>query len=131
MRIAFPVTEDRGMESPVYGHFGSAPLFMVLDSANGGLESIGNSDAHHAHGQCQPIQALGGTSVDLVVVGGIGGGALVKLPGFGNKGVQGRGRQCDGKPGIVEVRQTARIRGEYDLCRTPGAAWVAITEEEK
>ena len=85
MKIAFPVTEDRGMESPVYGHFGSAPLFMVLDSANDALESIGNSDAHHTHGQCQPIKALGGTSVDLVVVGGIGGGALLKLQGLGIK----------------------------------------------
>ncbi|RPH86099.1 MAG: diguanylate cyclase, partial [Desulfobacteraceae bacterium] len=57
----------------------------VLDSANGALESIGNSDAHHAHGQCQPIQALGGTPVDLVVVGGIGGGALMKLQSLGIK----------------------------------------------
>ena len=85
MKIAFPVTEDRGLESPVYGHFGSAPLFLVLDSGNGAFESIGNSDAHHAHGQCQPIQALGGTSVDQVVVGGIGGGALMKLQGLGIK----------------------------------------------
>ncbi|HSO72584.1 MAG TPA: NifB/NifX family molybdenum-iron cluster-binding protein [Thermodesulfobacteriota bacterium] len=85
MRIAFPVTEDRGMDSPVYGHFGSAPLFIVLDSTNGALESLGNTDAHHTHGQCQPIKALGGTPVDQVVVGGIGGGALMKLQGLGIK----------------------------------------------
>jgi predicted Fe-Mo cluster-binding NifX family protein len=83
MKIAFPVQEDRGLESPVYGHFGSAPKFMVLDEATGALEAIGNNDAHHEHGQCQPIQALGGTTVDLVVVGGIGGGALMKLQGLG------------------------------------------------
>ena len=83
MRIAFPVTEDRGLDSPVYGHFGSAPLFMVLDSANGAFQSIGNTDAHHVHGQCQPIKALGDTPVDLVVVGGIGAGALMKLQGLG------------------------------------------------
>jgi len=83
MRIAFPVMEDRGLDSPVYSHFGSAPLLMVLDSANGAFQSIGNTDAHHVHGQCQPIKALGGTSVDLVVVGGIGAGALMKLQGLG------------------------------------------------
>jgi predicted Fe-Mo cluster-binding NifX family protein len=83
MKIAFPVQEDRGLESPVFGHFGSAPHFVVLDDATGALEAIGNNDAHHAHGQCQPIKALGGTTVDLVVVGGIGGGALMKLQGLG------------------------------------------------
>jgi predicted Fe-Mo cluster-binding NifX family protein len=83
MRIAFPVTENLGLESQVYGHFGSAPFFMVLDSASGSLETLGNDDAHHVHGQCQPIKALGGTQVDLVVVGGIGAGALTKLQGQG------------------------------------------------
>jgi predicted Fe-Mo cluster-binding NifX family protein len=85
MKIAFPVQEDRGLESPVYGHFGSAPFFMVLDSTDASLQAIGNTDAHHSHGQCQPIQALGGTPVDLVVVGGIGAGALMKLQSMGIK----------------------------------------------
>ncbi|MBI4765948.1 MAG: NifB/NifX family molybdenum-iron cluster-binding protein [Deltaproteobacteria bacterium] len=79
MRIAFPVMEDQGLESTVYGHFGSAPHFMVLDIGSGALEAIKNSDAHHEHGQCQPIKALGQTTVDMVVVGGIGAGALMKL----------------------------------------------------
>jgi predicted Fe-Mo cluster-binding NifX family protein len=83
MRIAFPVTEDQGLNSPVYGHFGSAPQFVVLDSGSGGFEAIRNTDAHHEHGQCQPIKALGGTNVDLVVVGGIGAGALMKLQSQG------------------------------------------------
>jgi predicted Fe-Mo cluster-binding NifX family protein len=83
MKIAFPVTEDQGLDSPVYGHFGSAPTFVVFDMGNGGLEAINNTDAHHQHGQCQPIKALGGTAVDLVVVGGIGAGALMKLQSQG------------------------------------------------
>ncbi len=83
MKIAFPVEENIGLESPVYGHFGSAPLFVVLDSTSGDFQALGNTDAHHIHGQCQPIKALGGTPVDLVVVGGIGAGALIKLQGLG------------------------------------------------
>lgn len=83
MKIAFPVIEDRGLESPVYSHFGSAPLFMVLDSATDAFEALSNTDAHHTHGQCQPLKALGGTAVDMVVVGGIGAGALMKMQGQG------------------------------------------------
>lgn len=83
MRIAFPVKEDQGLESPVYSHFGSAPHFVVLDNDSGTFEAIKNSDAHHEHGQCQPIRALGGTAVEMVVVGGIGAGALMKLQNQG------------------------------------------------
>jgi predicted Fe-Mo cluster-binding NifX family protein len=83
MKIAFPVQVDQGLDSQVYGHFGSAPSFVILDSASGQLETVGNSDAHHAHGQCQPMKALAGNAVDAVVVGGIGGGALMRLQAQG------------------------------------------------
>jgi predicted Fe-Mo cluster-binding NifX family protein len=79
MNIAFPVQADQGLDSTIFGHFGSAPLFIILNSEDNTLERIGNNDAHHLHGQCQPIKALGGSPVDMVVVGGIGAGALMKL----------------------------------------------------
>jgi len=83
MKIAFPVQVDEGLESQVYGHFGSAPSFVILDSASGEYQTINNTDAHHAHGQCQPMKALAGNPVDAVVVGGIGGGALMSLQSQG------------------------------------------------
>jgi predicted Fe-Mo cluster-binding NifX family protein len=79
MKIAFPTNEDKGLQSPVYGHFGSAPFFIVVDAESEELTVLGNQDLSHTHGNCQPLQALGGTAVDAVVVGGIGGGALRKL----------------------------------------------------
>lgn len=83
MKIAFPVQADQGLNSTIFGHFGSAPLFIILNNQDETLESIGNNDAHHVHGQCQPIKALGGSRVDMVVVGGIGAGALMKLQSQG------------------------------------------------
>jgi predicted Fe-Mo cluster-binding NifX family protein len=79
MKIAFPTQSDQGMDSTVFGHFGSAPCFVLVDDASGAIESISNVDRQHIHGQCQPLAALGGKTVDAVVVGGIGGGALMKL----------------------------------------------------
>jgi len=79
MKIAFPTQFDHGLESPVFGHFGSAAYFLVVDDASGAVETIVNADRDHFHGQCQPLAALGGKKVDAVVVGGIGGGALQKL----------------------------------------------------
>ncbi len=79
MRICFPVQHDEGFESQVYNHFGSAPMFVVVDTETNVAGIIKNQDRHHVHGACNPIQALDNQKVDAVVVGGIGAGALGKL----------------------------------------------------
>jgi predicted Fe-Mo cluster-binding NifX family protein len=83
MKVAFPVQQDQGLESSVHGHFGSAPGFVVVESETGSFETLTNNDMHHSHGQCQPMKALSGNTVDAVVVGGIGAGALRKLQADG------------------------------------------------
>ncbi len=92
MRICFPTETLQGMNSMVYGHFGSAPGFVIVDTGKGSVEEISNGDQHHAHGMCQPLKALGGREVDAIVVGGLGLGALMKLQAQGisvYRGVQG------------------------------------------
>ncbi len=79
MKLCFPVKEVSGLESEVYGHFGSAPAFIIVDSVTKEAKVIHNADRHHAHGMCNPAGALEGHEVDAVIVGGIGGGALMKL----------------------------------------------------
>jgi predicted Fe-Mo cluster-binding NifX family protein len=83
MQICIPVLEDQGLESLVCGHFGSAPAFMVVDMDSGHHEFIQNENQHHAHGMCQPLAVLAGRTVDGIVVGGIGMGALMKLRAAG------------------------------------------------
>lgn len=83
MKLCFPVKEISNLDSEVYGHFGSAPAFILIDSDTEEVTVINNSDQHHAHGMCNPIGALEGRKVDVVVVGGIGRGALMKLHGAG------------------------------------------------
>ncbi|MFH1350897.1 MAG: NifB/NifX family molybdenum-iron cluster-binding protein [Pseudomonadota bacterium] len=85
MKIAFPTEEDNGLESRVYNHFGSAPLFVIVDSDSGAFEPVVNHDQHHLHGRCQPLEAVGGRTVEAVVLGGIGAGALQKLNTAGIK----------------------------------------------
>lgn len=76
MNVCFPIEKNEGLDSEVFGHFGSAPIFLVVKASNREVTEVINRDLHHAHGQCQPLRALGGKAVDAVVVGGIGGGAL-------------------------------------------------------
>lgn len=83
MKVGFAVQKNQGIESRVYDHFGSAPAFIIVDTEENNILTVNNKDLHHAHGACNPIMALDGKSVDAMVVGGMGAGALTKLNALG------------------------------------------------
>jgi len=85
MKLCFPIEADNSIESIVYGHFGSAPMFIIYDTETSTSETIDNQNIGHVHGMCSPVQALNGQSVDAIVVGGIGAGAINKLNMMGIK----------------------------------------------
>ena len=85
MKIAIPVAEYRGLESPIHGHFGSAPVFALVDAQTMVVQALGNRDHDHVHGACNPMKALAGARPDAVIVGGIGTGALLGLRSAGIK----------------------------------------------
>src|SRR4030065_2367054 len=85
MKICFPVLKADGLESEVYGHFGSAPVFLFVESDSNNVTIVNNGDQHHEHGACNPMKALDNQKVDAVVVGGIGAGALSRLNQLGIK----------------------------------------------
>ena len=83
MKICFPATRDLGLDSPVSRHFGSAPLFVLVDTASREARALPNARAAHEHGACRPLDGLAGEEFDAVVVGGIGPGALERLRAAG------------------------------------------------
>ena len=85
MRICIPVEKNEGENSKVYGHFGSAPCFVIYDTETKSVEAIENSNQHHTHGACNPLGAIEGKKVDVVVTGGMGMGAVMKLNAGGIK----------------------------------------------
>ena len=83
MKVCFPVESDQGLDSRVFGHFGSAPIFVLVDTETHECRALANANIKHEHGKCSPFKALGGSTVDCVVTGGIGGGAMGKLREMG------------------------------------------------
>jgi predicted Fe-Mo cluster-binding NifX family protein len=79
MNICIPIESDKGLDSPVCEHFGSAPAFMMVDTDTEACRVILNRNDHHAHGMCMPITMLEGESVDGILTVGIGMGALNRL----------------------------------------------------
>ena len=72
MKICFPVAKNKGLDSRVFNHFGSAPMFLLVDAEQRSVTEEVNRDVNHQHGACRPLRALGGQEVDAIVVGGIG-----------------------------------------------------------
>lgn len=83
MRICVPTDTDEGIEAAISRHFGRAPYFSVVDTANGEVASVANRHVEHGHGQCDPVGQLSTLAPDAVVVAGIGGKALGRLAAAG------------------------------------------------
>ena len=83
MKVCLPISKNLGLESPVHGHFGSAPGFLAVDTETLTAEAILNANLGHAHGGCSPVQALAGHKPEAVLVGGLGAGALAGLRRMG------------------------------------------------
>ncbi|MCR4819875.1 MAG: NifB/NifX family molybdenum-iron cluster-binding protein [Elusimicrobiales bacterium] len=79
MRLCIPVEKNEGMESKVYGHFGSAPVFAVYDTEKAVAEFNDNANMHHEHGKCNPVGSVQELKADAIAVGGIGLRALMML----------------------------------------------------
>lgn len=105
MRVCFAVEQYNGIDSLVYGHFGSAPVFVVVDTVNDTVSTISNGDLGHVHGACNPIMALNGSEVDAVVVGGIGAGALRGLNARGIRVFAAAERTVKGNLALIKTNK--------------------------
>jgi len=79
MKLCIPTETNEGKKARVYGHFGSAPYFTIVDTDKDNVEIIDNVNQHHSHGACHPMGALTGKEIDAVVTGGMGARAVQKL----------------------------------------------------
>jgi predicted Fe-Mo cluster-binding NifX family protein len=104
MIVCVPTQKDKGIDSVAYGHFGSAPYFVIHDTEKGETRSRENMNQHHAHGSCHPMTALGNESVNAVIVGGIGQRAIEGLNLMGIKVYQ-------SIEGTVQENVSALIKG--------------------
>ena len=84
MNLCFPVLTDEGLASTIYGHFSSAPYFLVVDTTTKTTSAIANCDPQNPDAGCNPFLALTRLHLDGIVVGGIGDNAvrLMNASGF-------------------------------------------------
>jgi predicted Fe-Mo cluster-binding NifX family protein len=115
MRVCFPIEKNDGLASAVYGHFGSAPMFLLVDTENNQATTIANADSHHSNGACKPMKALSGEQVDGIVVGNIGAGARIQLQRSGLRLFKAQGTTV--RENIEKITHDALPEfGDHDNC---------------
>jgi predicted Fe-Mo cluster-binding NifX family protein len=79
MLLCVPTQDDAGLSARVYGHFGSAPYFTLVDTVTQSTRAVPNPRSAHEHGQCRPLDGLRPYGFDAVVCRGMGRRALAML----------------------------------------------------
>jgi predicted Fe-Mo cluster-binding NifX family protein len=79
MKIAFPVKENRGLESIVDEHFGVAENFIIVDSKTRKFELAANQKLEGEKSSCKTGVFIKETPVDAVVTRCMGDGSKNKL----------------------------------------------------
>lgn len=72
MKICLPTMGKAGLKESVHNHFGSAKFFTIYDTETKQVQIIDNGNEHHAHGACQPLQAIAGHDIDAILTAGMG-----------------------------------------------------------
>lgn len=85
MRICVPTMGQNGLQEKVHNHFGSAEFFTIYDTELNKVELISNANQHHSHGACEPLRALAGHDIDVVLTCGMGSRAVGKFNDAGIK----------------------------------------------
>lgn len=83
MKICIPVLNDLGPDSPLFDHFGSAPMFALADTDTGHVFVTPNGGRRHGQGQCSPVDHIDVERTDAVVCQGMGQRALQSLTSRG------------------------------------------------
>lgn len=79
MKICIPTQDDLGLESQLFGHFGSAPFFTIVQVDDGDLQVVRNSGLHSHPGSCHHVDELRANGIDAIACAGIGRRAFVGL----------------------------------------------------
>ncbi len=85
MKICIPTETGDGLKAYVHAHFGSAAYFIIYDTEKQSIETVDNTNMHHAHGTCHPMKILGAKGIHVVVCSGMGARAIQGLNASGIK----------------------------------------------
>ena len=110
MKLCFPIITGAGMESTIYGHFASAPWFLIVDTEIRQTYVLANCDEKNLYAGCNPFMALRDLNLDGIVVGGIGDDALRTMNMCGFRVYQAMSASVTGECRVCSSSRPSRSR---------------------
>ena len=72
LKVAVPAETNQGLESPISGHFGHSPGFVIASISDGKVESV-EVVTNAGHSSCaEPVQMLAQSGVTVLIARGMG-----------------------------------------------------------
>lgn len=109
MKVGFPVAQDAGLESAIFGHFASAPLFITIDTDTEDMSQFANGDPLAPDAGCNALKAVCSRSLDAMVVDGIGDGYLRILNSCGIEVFQAESASLRENYALLKDQQLAKV----------------------
>lgn len=78
MKVGLPTHGEDGENAAIAEHFGRAPVFTILDTETGAVETVENRGEHHG-GSGSPPVILAEAGAEVVLVGNIGRKAVTRF----------------------------------------------------
>jgi ArsR family transcriptional regulator len=69
MKVCVPVDQDNGMDSIPAMDLESAPLLVIHDTGSGATEAVENTGQAGTGGGAEPLRALKGMEIDVLITG--------------------------------------------------------------
>ncbi len=79
MKICIPTLDDRGLESRISNHFGSAQYLTLINTEGGELATVRNLECRHQLHSCHHLDSLTSLGVEALVCVGVGRRAFSAL----------------------------------------------------
>ena len=91
MRVAFPVSDEKGLDSYIFEHFGHAPYFLIVQVSNGSVTdfTVVKNMYEAEHGPGVVPRLLAEHNVDILICRGMGRRAIEYFDSLGIKVIRG------------------------------------------
>ncbi len=116
MKIAFPVTEDKGLDSRVSDHFGVAEKFLVVDLETKGCTLFDNQKLKGTSVKCKSGVFAKSADVDAVITKCLGDGSQRSLTGSDIKVYSARKETIAENIELLEKGEL-KLFHMFDLCQ--------------
>ena len=116
MRIAFPVKENKGLESVIDDHFGVAKLFLIVDTQTRSFEFIENQKLSGEESKCKTSVLGKDSGIDAVITNCMGDGSRRSLTTANIKVFQAKKETILENLELME-KDELKLFHMFDLCR--------------